>query len=443
VLPRIRRCVVEHRSKNVPRCSGFGLGVQVRQSKVYSDFYMPTSKLNLDDFPDSAYANELRRGLARLRFEAPLEAEYRTAHLERVRLRVRIWFSVTMVLSILFTIDQVRRDGVWNPNSIAHLSVLLPCTVALVWLAWSPGYERFFLPASKVLVTLFGALIAAFIAIAVAQGREEQLAALTVNLVAVFFFAGLMFRQAILTSAVMIVTFTAAALAAGLPNALLLKSLVMMSLTSVIAALVYWDVEQSYRRNFLEDALISELVARDSLSGLMNRRAFDEHLLRVWQHAQRDQRLIAVLMIDVDYFKQYNDDFGHQDGDFALRSVARIIQGFARRPLDLAARYGGEEFAVILYDLALPYVEDTAERLRASVQADAGLRRQVTVSVGVGVAAPIVGRTPQGAVQLADEALYEAKQASRNRIVVKGTEAYLLLDTGAFTSRRNAQRKPS
>jgi diguanylate cyclase (GGDEF)-like protein len=241
----------------------------------------------------------------------------------------------------------------------------------------------------------------------------------------------------------MIVTFAIVALAAGLPHGLLLKSLVMLSLTSVIAALVYWDVEQSYRRNFLEDALISELVARDSLSGLMNRRAFDEHLLRVWQHAQRDQRLIAVLMIDIDYFKQYNDDFGHQDGDLALRSVAGVIQGFARRPLDLAARYGGEEFAVILYDLALPYVEDTAERLRESVQSLPGLKRQVTVSVGVGVAAPIVGRTPQGAVQLADEALYEAKQAGRNQIVVKGTDAYLLLDTGAFTSRRNSQRRPS
>jgi diguanylate cyclase (GGDEF)-like protein len=412
---------------------------------------MPTSKLNLDDFPDSAYADELRRGLARLRFEPSLEAEYTTAHVERVRLRVRVWFSVTILLAASFTIDQVRRDGVWNPNSIAHLSVLLPCTIVLVWLAWSPSYERFYLPAARVLVTLFGALIAAFIAVAVAHGREEELAALTVNLVAVFFFAGLMFRQAILTSAVMIATFAAVALAVGVPHALLLKSMVMMTLTSVIAAFIYWDVEQSYRRNFLEDALISELVARDSLSGLMNRRAFDEHLLRVWQHAQRDQRLIAVLMIDIDHFKQYNDDFGHQDGDLALRTVAQVIQGFARRPLDLAARYGGEEFAVILYDLAIPYVEDTAGRLRESVQslqvkahpADTGLRRQVTVSVGVGVAAPIIGRTPQGAVQLADEALYEAKQAGRNQIVVKGTDAYLLLDTGAFTSRRNSQHRPS
>ena len=410
---------------------------------------MPTNRLNLEDFPDSAYAHELRRGLAHLRFEAPLEAEYTVAHLQRVRLRVRIWFSVTVVLAVLFTADQVRRAGLWNLISLVHMGVLVPCTVALVWLAWSRQYERFYLPAARVLVPIFGALIAAFIALAITDGRDEQLADLTVNLVAVFFFAGLMFRQAIFTSAIMCIAFAAAALAVSLPHAMLLKSMVIITLTSVIAAIVYRDVEQSYRRNFLEDALIGELVARDGLSGLMNRRAFDEHLLRVWQHALRDQRSIAVLMIDIDHFKQYNDDFGHQAGDLALRSVARIIQGFARRPLDLAARYGGEEFAVILYDLALPHVQEMAESLRESVQnlqiklheAEAATGREITVSVGVGLAAPVIGRTPQGAVQLADEALYEAKQAGRNRVVVKGTEAYMLLNTGAFTTRKDSRRQ--
>jgi len=126
-------------------------------------------------------------------------------------------------------------------------------------------------------------------------------------------------------------------------------------LASSIAAIVYRDVEQSYRRNFLQAALIGELVARDDLSGLMNRRAFDEHIVAVWHQAARDQRPVALLMIDIDHFKGYNDRRGHLAGDFALRSVAKVIQGFARRPLDLAARYGGEEFAVVLYDLAFSY----------------------------------------------------------------------------------------
>jgi len=221
-----------------------------------------------------------------------------------------------------------------------------------------------------------------------------------------------------------------------------------MSLSTGVAAVVYRDVELAYRRNFLENALINELVARDGLTGLMNRRAFDEHLLRVWQHALRDQRVIAVLMIDIDHFKRCNDRWGHQAGDAALRGVGRVIEGFARRPLDLAARFGGEEFAVILFDLALTHVQDIAERLRASVEklrvapgTEPATEPDITVSIGVGLAVPVIGRSPQGIIQLADEALYEAKNMGRNRVVVKGTEAYLLLRTGAFTASSDSRQQ--
>jgi diguanylate cyclase (GGDEF)-like protein len=404
--------------------------------------------LNLDDFPDSAHAYELRQGVERLRFAAPLEALYTIAHLQRVKLRVRIWFSLTVVLALLFTIDWVRRAGFLQWLPAAHWGLLMPCTAALAWLAWSKHYERWFAAAAKPLIALYGTLIAAFIAIALKDGRAEQLAPLAVNLVAVFFFSGLMFRAASVTATIMVLGFTAVALAVGLPRGQLLESLVIMVLSSGVAALVYRDVELAYRRNFLEDALISELVARDGLTGLMNRRAFDDHLVRVWQHALRDQHVIAVLMIDIDHFKLCNDRWGHQVGDAALRGVGRIIQGFARRPLDLAARFGGEEFAVILFDLALPHVEDIAERLRASVEKlqvapphAATTGPDVTVSVGVGLALPVIGRSPQGVVQLADEALYEAKNGGRNRVAIKGVEAYMLLRTGSFATPNDARRR--
>jgi diguanylate cyclase (GGDEF)-like protein len=409
---------------------------------------MPTNRLNLEDFPDSAYAHELRRGLAWLRFDAPLEAEYAVAHLQRVRLRVRIWFSLTVVLAALFTCDEVRRTGARDLVPLLHLSALMPCTVALAWLVWSRHYRRFYLRAAPALVTLFCGLISVFIARAVAGGHVEQLAGIAVNLIAVFFFAGLMFRQALATTAVMFIAFASTAAVMALAPGMFLTSAVVMVLTSIIAAVVAYDIEKAYRRVFLESALIGDLIARDGLSGLMNRRAFDDHLLRVWQHALRDQRSIALLIIDIDHFKQYNDDFGHQAGDLALRSVAQAVKGFARRPLDIAARYGGEEFAVILYDLAPEHVRDTADRLRESVQnlrirpreTGAPIESEVTVSVGVGLAAPTIGRTPEGAVQLADEALYEAKTAGRNRVVIKGIEAYMRLETGAFNARRNAHR---
>ena len=148
---------------------------------------------------------------------------------------------------------------------------------------------------------------------------------------------------------------------------------------------------------------------------------------------------MTAIVADVDYFKRYNDAFGHQAGDIALRSVARLIQEFARRPLDLAARYGGEEFAMILYDLAPHDVHAIADRLIKAVQAErinpnalAKPELGLTISIGVGLVSPKIDRTPQGAIQLADEALYEAKHAGRNRLVVKGEADHRLLSTGRF-----------
>jgi diguanylate cyclase (GGDEF)-like protein len=168
--------------------------------------------------------------------------------------------------------------------------------------------------------------------------------------------------------AVMLGAFSATATALHMNFALFLDCLVMAMLSGVIAAIVYRDVEVANRRSFLENAVIRDLVARDALSGLMNRRTFDAHLKLVWQHALREQRPVAVLMIDIDHFKQFNDAMGHQAADEVLRKVADTIREFAHRPLDLAARYGGEEFALILYDLSAPHVQQIAGRLRETVE---------------------------------------------------------------------------
>ena len=135
---------------------------------------MQTLHLDPSDFPGSLYAAELRRGA--VRFEPPLEAQYKASHLERVRLHVRIWFSVTLVLAALFTADTVRHFGLWHVLSLVHVCVLLPCTAALAWMPWSRYYQRIYLPVAGVLVTLFGSLIATFIALALIAGHSEQFA---------------------------------------------------------------------------------------------------------------------------------------------------------------------------------------------------------------------------------------------------------------------------
>ena len=182
------------------------------------------------------------------------------------------------------------------------------------------------------------------------------------------------------------------------------------------------------------------MAARDGLTGLRNRRAFDEHLGRVWQQALRDRRTLIVMLADVDEFKQFNDRYGHQAGDEALQRIAAAIDGYAKRPLDLAARYGGEELAVILYDASRDMATDIAGQMRAAVHAlgihDGSRRGRITISIGVAVVRPTLERSPAGAIQLADEALYAAKQEGRNRVVVLDREQHEI-STGVFKGPRS------
>ncbi|SHM73659.1 diguanylate cyclase (GGDEF) domain-containing protein [Duganella sacchari] len=167
---------------------------------------------------------------------------------------------------------------------------------------------------------------------------------------------------------------------------------------------------------------LTALSATDGLTGLANRRSFDEALAREWRRAQRAGEPLALAMIDVDCFKLYNDNYGHQAGDTCLRQVARVLDEGVHRATDLAARYGGEEFAFIAPLNSASQAADMAEKIRAALQAlklphahaPAGC---VTVSIGVASVIPSEDQTPALLLEAADQALYRAKHAGRNCVM--------------------------
>ncbi|GAA5213623.1 diguanylate cyclase [Corallincola platygyrae] len=173
---------------------------------------------------------------------------------------------------------------------------------------------------------------------------------------------------------------------------------------------------------------LEDMVGKDGLTGVANRRAFDNHIEAEWRRCRRNQEHLSLILIDVDFFKAYNDNYGHIAGDECLKQVAQLLERspFVRRPGDLVARYGGEEFGVILSGTREPPARAIAEELRQSIEKAqiphahtqlAGLR-VLTVSAGVATEIPPANiDSPLALIQKADEALYAAKNAGRNRVV--------------------------
>lgn len=164
----------------------------------------------------------------------------------------------------------------------------------------------------------------------------------------------------------------------------------------------------------------------DALTGIANRRHFDVTLERELRRTQRAGGTLALLLIDIDSFKPYNDHYGHPQGDACLASVAQALARMLKRPADLAARYGGEEFAAILPDTTPDQARGLAEAIRAHVAslampaAPGAAHRQVTISIGVAGADRDRHTEPAALVAAADAALYAAKHAGRNRVVAEG-----------------------
>lgn len=188
----------------------------------------------------------------------------------------------------------------------------------------------------------------------------------------------------------------------------------------------YRALRKSQQELMEANLALQRLTNVDGLTGLSNRRYFEDYMETEWRQAVRMQEPVSLLMVDIDHFKQYNDTYGHLAGDEVLRRVARGLQDCFRRPRDLTVRMGGEEFVVVLpltpadqLDMlaqrAVRAVEEIAEPHRSSPVADV-----VTISVGAACCVPSNDDLPFYLVEAADRALYEAKRMGRNRAVMGG-----------------------
>lgn len=213
----------------------------------------------------------------------------------------------------------------------------------------------------------------------------------------------------------------------------------LLTLTTTVFTLYgNYKLEHAERMAFLLDAReqalnaqlgqahdrLKRMATTDTLTNVANRRYFEEFLSECWTRAQAQQRALSLIVIDIDYFKPYNDRYGHQAGDRCLIEVAKALKTCIRRPNDLVARWGGEEFVVVLMDADVDAAAAAAERIRLAVSGmnlphEGSLcAPHVTVSGGRASIRPGMHMNPSRLIDLADAALYRAKAAGRNRIYV-------------------------
>jgi diguanylate cyclase (GGDEF)-like protein len=379
----------------------------------------------------------------RLRFAPDTESEFQTYFIERSLARAR--WATAIYLALVAVVTAINMQGsmaplseaVLQPIYLLRLGVACPALVLILAATVIPELQRHYqwIAATAVIVT--GMSVMAISGLTAADGQPQFQMGDVLVVVYATLFLGLLFRAVMVVATALMLSFVGIGVYLGVSvDHLIFASCVIFAATlmSVLSAL---RMERLLRANFIENRLLNDIAERDGLTGLYNRRMFDNLTGRLWLQAQRDQQPLQVILVDIDHFKAYNDLYGHQAGDNCIRRVASIIARATKRPFDFCARYGGEEFALVLY--APSGTDPTAlpERIRRDTMAldiphaHADTVGVLTVSIGSATAQPGTKRSLAGLIQTADEALYRAKQLGRNRVLhVDSAESDT--PTGAF-----------
>lgn len=376
------------------------------------------------------YAQQLRQGFRWLRFSPALEAEYRGYCNSHEHGRI-LWFCVICLvlwggyaLFDLWRIDATLLD-VRQRALLAPLHVLRVGVTGMIVLTLVSALRRARVRVVQTAMVTLGVALSCGAAFAVYVYKLLGVPHETVILVAVMLglfspFAISLWVQ-LMMAALYVGCVGLLAWVAPVPEVRseMLRLCVELGLSAMVFGFASYWREHQRREQFLYRGDAHWLAMRDALTGLYNRRMFNHHLSLLMAQARREGQPLALLLLDVDYFKSYNDNYGHQQGDAVLQQVAQVVLASIGRPLDLVARVGGEEFAVLLYGSGADHAEALGQSLvlgvrqRALPHAASSVAQVVTVSVGGAMLS--LQDEPRTLYARADRMLYEAKNGGRDR----------------------------
>ena len=378
---------------------------------------MPNYHAWPDEVRSSPYADQLSLGFRRLRFSRALEREYRAHMLEDGFELKRIALCVATVIWLALTaLDMLVVPASHLGWVIAVRLVVLVILLVCATLILRRRHSHLLLPLSMTCILVLGVGAAMIVGIAHRADPGYPYEGLLLVSMAAYFLVGLRLNEALACSLVILLAYVIAELAAGLPAPRLINNLLFLVFGNLIGAVGCYLLEYKSREHFLISHLMQLLAYHDSLTGLHNRRSFNRQFERLWRQAQRDGISIALLLCDIDHFKQVNDSYGHAVGDTIIRAFGDLIGRSGYR----AGRIGGEEFALILPDCSARQAARVAETLRLTFYRTEheALADGHRISASFGIAGFAPADTMDAVLLAADRALYRAKDNGRNRVVI-------------------------
>jgi len=374
-----------------------------------------------------------------LRFQDRLELLYRA---DDMPVRMKRYFIFALVSVLMYDLicinDYVSAPDLFLRICTVRLLIVTPLILALIFLIAVPAFQKYadYIAGTVVVIAIAQALI-----INDMIGNSPRsfyniiliiLVPLLLNiLVRVRFSYALLYSLFSFFVYLVLILFVVHG-----PMQFKFSNLLTISLLISVCIVSNYSIEKKERREFLYKLLLeinsvtleasnrelNELSNLDPLTGLNNRGSFDAIIVQQWISALREGKPLSLIFMDVDYFKKYNDNYGHQAGDECLKLVAGAARGCVRRADDLCARYGGEEFVVLLPHVNIEEAAALAERIRAAVSSlnirheDSTVAPHVTVSLGVSGTVPAPDGGYTRLIEAADRALYRAKTGGRNRV---------------------------
>ena len=380
---------------------------------------LPRDERREPRFAAQRYARQRRLGFPLLRFLPELEREYRESYFQMNVARIRFAHTVGIlsILGFMLMDWAVGLKVLTFMGALILLLICLPALIAALAATFHPHLARYLdrFVFTGMLVTGLGMIVVVYL------GRLNSTwfpyEAILLMTVYIYFVSGLQWRQAVGSSWLLWVAFaTMDTVGYGHPVPALVYEVYYVFIANCIGMIGRYIFEYQDRLAFLMQRELHYLAQHDSLTGLLNRRAFRRQAEKVWTQAAREGRSVGVLLLDLDRFKQINDEHGHLAGDAALRATGETVREFMRRPLDCAGRFGGDEFVALWYDVDAEWFEQTQkalyQRLTTRVIEHGRNSMHVQLSGGAVIAWPQSGARLQETLQEADNNLYEAKRKS-------------------------------